>query len=253
MKCHILTAALLLLCAAGSTRGGKLPPNIKRCARTDPNVNECLRLAVQDALPKLRDGLPKLGLHRLDPLVIDELRISQGTGPINMDLTFTNMTTTKILDDVKVSKVRFDYDNLVLEATTITPVVLAKSKYSVGGRVLLLPIRGSGDSVVNLFDVTTDLVIKGKRITKADGKDYLDIQSVIAKLTPKRMEMKMENLFNGDKQLGETMNRVMNDNWQQVYAEVGPSFAQAYQELFKRPARALFLHVPIDDIYPQKL
>ncbi|XP_026275998.2 protein takeout-like, partial [Frankliniella occidentalis] len=243
----------LLLCAVGATTAGKLPANIKRCSRSDPDTNECLRLAVADALPKLKGGLPKLGVHRLDPLIIDELRISQGSGPINMDLTFTNMTTTKILDDVAVTKVKFDYDNLILEATTITPAVLAKSTYTVNGRVLLLPIRGSGQSTVNLYDVTTDLVIKGKLLTKADGKKYFDINDVVAKLTPKRMEMKMENLFNGDKQLGDTMNRVLNDNWEQVYSEIGPSFAEAYRELFKRPARALFLHVPIDDIYPLKL
>lgn len=79
-------------------------PSIKRCARTDSAVAECLRSAVEDALPKLKAGLPKLGVQPLDPLVIDRLELSQGQGPINMDLAFTDMHTSEILDGVKVKR-----------------------------------------------------------------------------------------------------------------------------------------------------
>lgn len=44
--------------------------------------------------------------------------------------------------------------------------------------------------------------MKGKKITKSDGKEYMDITEVDAKLEPGKMELNLENLFNGDKQLG---------------------------------------------------
>lgn len=245
---------LPVLALAGVAAAAKLPPNIKRCARTDPNVDECLRAAVEDALPKLKGGLPKLGVHPLDPLIISEMQLSQGRdGPVNMHLTFTNMTTTKILDGVKVLRVRYDYDKQIMEAESVTPYVLVVSNYTVKGNVLLLPITGTGPNTVQLYDITTKLVLKGKKITKADGKEYFEVTDVIAKLTPKKMVLRMENLFNGDKQLGETMNRVLNDNWELLYQEIGPSLEDAYAELFKRPARALFLHVPLDEVLPNSL
>lgn len=49
------------------------------------------------------------------------------------------------------------------------------------------------------------------------------------------------------------MNRVLSDNWQLVFNEIGGSLNQAYSELFKRPARALFQHVPLEDIFPATL
>lgn len=72
-------------------------------------------------------------------------------------------------------------------------------------------------------------------------------------MTPKKMEMKFDNLFNGDKQLGNTINKVINDNWQVIYNEIGSSFEEAYAEVIKQHTRSLFLHVPIDDFLPEKV
>lgn len=80
--------------------------NIKRCARADPGLGECLRDAVQDALPKLKPGLPKLGLATLDPLYVQELRIQQGSGPVSANLVLRDMVTTGLLDNVKVFNIQ---------------------------------------------------------------------------------------------------------------------------------------------------
>lgn len=44
--------------------------------------------------------------------------------------------------------------------------------------------------------------MKGKRITKKDGNEYMDIPQMSIKMVPNRMEMQLDNLFNGDQQLG---------------------------------------------------
>ncbi len=49
------------------------------------------------------------------------------------------------------------------------------------------------------------------------------------------------------------MNRVLNDNWELVYNEIGPSFEEAYSEVVRQHVRSLLLHVPIDDLFPLKL
>ncbi|XP_034252626.1 circadian clock-controlled protein-like [Thrips palmi] len=245
---------LVLLAVVSVATAGKLPAHIMRCARTDPNVDQCLRAAVADALPKMKNGLPKLGVGPLDPLLISEMRLSQGSNsPVNLDLTFTNMSTTKFLDGVKVESIHFDLDKMVLTAESVTPTVLAVSKYSVKGKVLLLPITGTGDSRVELNDVKTSLRITGKRTKKSDGKDYFEITDVKANMVPKKMSLRLDNLFNGDKQLGDTMNKVLSENWELVFNEISPSLNTAYAELFRRPAHALFIHVPIDGIIPEKL
>lgn len=245
----------VLVAVVSLSAAGKLPPNIKRCARSDPNVQECFRDAVEDALPKLKQGLPKLGVGPLDPLIISEMRLSQGNsnGPIRLDLSFANMTTVNVLEGIKVKSAFLDIDKMVIEVDTLAPHVTANSKYSVSGQILLLPITGTGDSRVDLYDLNTKIKLSGKLIKKADGKDYVDVTDCEAKLMPKKMVLHMDNLFNGDKQLGDTMNRVLSENWELLFNELGPSLNLAYAELFKRPARALFMHVPYESILPEKL
>lgn len=81
----------------------------------------------------------------------------------------------------------------------------------------------------------------------------MDIQTTEIKMTPKKMELQLDNLFGGDPRLGTTMNRVLNDNWELVYNEIGSSFEIAYAEVVRQHARSLFLHVPLDELFPEKL
>ncbi|XP_026275999.2 protein takeout-like isoform X2 [Frankliniella occidentalis] len=245
----LLSAAILV----GVVSAAKLPADIKRCARTDPKFFSCLRDAVQDTLPKLKNGLPKLGLPPLDPLLVSELRISQGDGPVGLNLVFKDLVTTGLLDNDKVYNTEIDLENLTINATFLFPRAIATSNYTVNGRVLLLPVTGAGGSKVVLKDCTCKWHIQGKRIKKKDGKEYMDIQTTEIKMTPKKMELQLDNLFGGDPRLGTTMNRVLNDNWELVYNEIGSSFEIAYAEVVRQHARSLFLHVPLDELFPEKL
>lgn len=82
-----------------------------------------------------------------------------------------------------------------------------KSLYQTASDATKIPrlYLGSNRSFSFSADITTNLIMKGKKITKSDGKVYLEITDVIAKLMPGKMEMTLENLFNGDKQLGQYM------------------------------------------------
>lgn len=245
---------LVAIMVAGLAAAGKLPPDFKRCARSEPGLGECLRAAVEDTLPKLKAGLPKLGLAKLDPLFIKELRISQGGGgPVNADLVFIDMATTGLLDDDRVHSIAVDLDNVTVDASFVFPRCIVTGNYTVKGRVLVLPITGAGGSKLVLKDCECTWHMKGRRITKKDGKEYLDLTSVTIHMVPGKMEMQLDNLFGGDQQLGKAMNRILNDNWQLVYKELGPSFEQAYAEVVKFHARSLLTHVPIEDLFPEKL
>ncbi|XP_034252625.1 protein takeout-like [Thrips palmi] len=249
----VLGTAMLGIASLGVASAGKLPPDIKRCVRSDPELSECLRGAVEETLPKLKKGLPKLGLPVLDPLYVQELRITQGgQGPLNMDLTLSDLVTTGLLDNDKVYSASIDLNSMTINASFVFARAVVSSNYTIKGRVLVLPVVGQGESKVVLHECFCVWKIQGKKLTKKDGKDYFEVIGVNLKMTPKKMEMRFDNLFNGDKQLGNTINRVVNENWQLVYNEIGSSFEQAYAEVIKQHTRSLFLHVPIDDFLPVK-
>lgn len=46
-------------------------------------------------------------------------------------------------------------------------------------------------------------------------------------LDPEKIEFNFENLFNGDKTLGDNINKVLNENWALVWSEVRESYEKA--------------------------
>ena len=134
-------------------------------------------------------------------------------------------------------------------------------------------------------NTTCDLHMQGEKIIKKDGKAYMNITQAKIKFTPSKMFIQLDNLFNGDKQLSEcfclafeirvanaifftvmekfdkkhfcisgtTMNRVLNENWKLVYDEVGPSLDIAYAQVFKQHTQSLFMHVALEDLFPNEL
>lgn len=63
------------------------------------------------------------------------------------------------------------------------------------------------------------------------------------------MYLNLENLFNGDKLLGDNMNRFLNENWQDILAELKPSIIDAFTQIFSGIINSVFSRLPYDDIF----
>ncbi|KAJ1530862.1 hypothetical protein ONE63_005705 [Megalurothrips usitatus] len=250
----VLTLAVGSATITGWTTAAKLPAGAPRCTKAEVRRADsgCLRAAIEATLPLLRGGQPRLGLPPLEPLLIQELTISQGgDGPISLALTFRDFATTD-LTTARMLSASIDLDKMTLDAETFVGRCVATGQYSAKGRVLVLPVSGNGTSRVVLYNTTSQWHADGKRVTK-NGKDYLEVTSASIVLNPKKMEMQFDNLFNGEAELGKAMNRVLNENWQLVWREIGSSFNEAYSKVVEQHARSLFQHVALDDIFPDKL
>jgi Haemolymph juvenile hormone binding protein (JHBP) len=82
------------------------------------------------------------------------------------------------------------------------------------GQILVLPIRGEGFANVSMNELTTRHELKGDYFTGKDNNTYINITEYKIKFKPKWVIYRFDNLFNGDKLLGQTMNKFMNDNWE---------------------------------------
>lgn len=50
---------------------------------------------------------------------------------------------------------------------------------------------------------------------------------------------------------GDSMNQILNDNWDEVLKELKPSFEEALSEIFREITNRLFSKVPLEEIYPE--
>nr|CAD7392774.1 unnamed protein product [Timema cristinae] len=274
-----------------------IAPNFKRCAKTDPNFDECVRDAAEDAVHQLKNGEPNLGVFPLDPLEITSLGISQGQGPVSISLRFDNVKLHGI-SEVKVTSHKDGYfyarllreqacrglfsatelmaafsklgstislrlyyailfvsdlDNYVMNSDVLNPKLELLSDYEISGRILLLPITGKGKCNVTLSELKSHIYQKGEPVFK-NGKMYLNDSIFEFKMQELgRMYLDLENLFNGDKALGDNMNTFLNENWWELFKELRPALDEALSQVFHNIANRFFLKVPYDIIFPKEL
>lgn len=82
-----------------------------------------------------------------------------------------------------------------------------------------------------------------------DGATYLKIDKFHLQPEPKKMFYKFENLFNGDKALGDNMNLFLNENWADIFAEVKGSIGSAFGKIFQSVIGHVFTKYPYDKFF----
>lgn len=98
-------------------------------------------------------GIPILNIPPLDPLKIEKMYISQGkNSPVNIALNFTNIDLTGLSNAMfyKVEGFNADPEGDKLDIRFKAPKVMVTGPYKINGKVLILPIQGSGKTNLTL-------------------------------------------------------------------------------------------------------
>ncbi|XP_066999781.2 protein takeout [Anabrus simplex] len=244
----LVVAVSLLAVSPTEAATGHLPKSYPLCKKSDPNLNTCLKNAVQAVVPQLVDGIPNLGVLSIDPLEVSSIDISQGTGPVAVALKFRNVKVYGLSKGI-VRDSKADLKNFMLEFGGFAPYVRLEADYEMDGKILVLPVTGKGRCNITFDDMETRLGPKGKS-TKKNGDSYFDVTDFKLDIfSLGKLSFNFENLFNGDKTLGESMNKIMNENWKDMWAELRPSFEKTFSAVFREYAHRLFSKVPMKDIF----
>ncbi|KAK5638908.1 hypothetical protein RI129_013203 [Pyrocoelia pectoralis] len=227
-----------------------LSENLKVCKRTHPNLNECFRDAVQDALPKIKDGISKLHFLPIEPFEIASMSIAAGHSAVQVVQNYNNLKLYELSKSVVNSaKLEHTEDGFKAEIDVTIPLVRAEANYHVDGKLLMLPIAGDGKCTLIFKESKAVINMIGHKIEKK-GKTYLEIIDLKVEFVPKDADFHYDNLFNGDKALGDSMNTLINENWKELFDEIRPGFEEIFSKLFKNAANSIFTKVPGEDIFP---
>ncbi|RZF33318.1 hypothetical protein LSTR_LSTR007663 [Laodelphax striatellus] len=225
----------------------KLPKHYKKCKRNDPDLNNCLKAAIKGILPELVKGIPSLGVWPLDPLSIQNLQIKQGSGPVSIDLTFININMTGIRS-LTLKTVDANWDKYSLDSTgDLSEPIILEGDYNIDGKVLILPISGTGKCKLTLDDVQAAMGLRGKELVK-DKKVHMDVEKFDFRFNTTKLHLYFGNLFNGDKALGDNMNTFLNQNWDEILKELKPAIEEALGEAFREISNRVFHKVPFNQI-----
>lgn len=184
----------------------------------------------------------------LDPLEINSISIIQeNESPVNINLNFKNINIESISKS-SITKCRSDLGKFILKCESVSPEIGLIGDYAMKGQILFLPINGKGKSKIILRNLVTKHEIIGEPIEE-NGELFMKIKLYKIKLVPEKVNFDFQNLFNGDKLLGDTMNNFLNENSQIVFSELRGSFEESLSYIFKDITNKLFTKVPMDKIF----
>ncbi|CAH0550090.1 unnamed protein product [Brassicogethes aeneus] len=231
------------LCLVSIASALNLPNYIKPCKLDDPNLNDCALKQTKLAFPLVSKGDKKIKSPSLIPLFLPLIEVD--TGP-NLKLKLKDLNVYG-LDGVEFKETNFDTKtnkaHLKMSAT-----LNFIGKYEINGKILVLPINGDGNCNITFSggDFTYDMNWK---LFEKNNKQYAQIETHKLDMKLKRTYFQFLNLFNGDKLLGDNMNKVLNDNWEEVMKEVGPGITQTLEVVLHNVVKAYFEHIPYREIF----
>lgn len=69
---------------------------IPQCSKSDPQINQCIKSAVNKLKPYISVGVAELGLPPGEPLKIDSIGLDNNAGNIRIKGTFSNLVISGI-------------------------------------------------------------------------------------------------------------------------------------------------------------
>ncbi|KAJ9577457.1 hypothetical protein L9F63_005958 [Diploptera punctata] len=242
-------AAILTTCVAAVV-ALTLPPYVLPCSKSDPNLNACARKHGRDAIPRLVKGDNKYRIPVLEPLTIPRIKVEGGARHVGSSLTFTDMKFNG-LSQADLQDVRIDMEKMRIDWVMQVPRIVILCQYAVKGRVLILPIIGSGPANITLTNVSLVYSYDYKLENRTDGETYFELTDSRLKFDTQRAYIRLDNLFNGDRFLGNSMNRFLDDHWQDIVKEVGPYIADGIGQAIKQIISNIAKLVPYKYIFTE--
>lgn len=252
MKRIVFLVSVVVMAEICSVSGRKLPSYIEGCRRDDPNINECALRIVAAARPHLNKGIPKIKVPALEPLIINELQINRNNDNLQLKLKLTNVTVFGPNQFV-INKINIDVARLAMNVSITLPYLDISTLYDVDGRILLVPLKGTGIFKGNITNTRVDLAGSGKIVDDLKQKKYSFAQVTDAKVKVRVGDTSKISITPTDsnpnsRQLVETASNFYRQNSKQILELITPIIEETGLEVAMQIVNQIARSVPFDEV-----
>ncbi|XP_030373969.1 protein takeout [Scaptodrosophila lebanonensis] len=245
MQSNLVFVALLLFVGAASA--GNMPDYIKVCHRNDPELSKCLKNSVHNLRPYLADGIKDINVPAMEPLYIGDLNILEGgTTGITVKAKKLNIYGAS---NFEITKMRASTANTRFDFELLLPNLRGEGLYEINGNILALPIRGNGPFVGNFTNFVAYVRILYD-VKNINDIDYLHVKEFALKIRTGKGRLRLDNLFNGDKVLGDVINDTVNQNFELFTNEVIAPIARALESKFLAITTKILENFTYNELFP---
>ncbi|XP_066257274.1 protein takeout-like [Euwallacea similis] len=223
------------------------PQWLKPCKKSNPNIGACVNDMFLFMFPNLAAGIPEINVEHFEPLLLENVSISKGNGPIILtgklyDLVVMGPSNSTPTDSEFIQSANKQGQwNFGLNI----PLLDIKSKYNLKGQILVLPLLGHGNCDLKLFNIRTRIYANLTFVEKEE-QEIMYIENLKVKFRVGGLRVQFENLFNGNKILGHTVNAFINQNGLEIVGELEESIADSLARIFTKLLNNVFVKIPTD-------
>ncbi|KAL9897290.1 protein takeout-like isoform 2-T2 [Glossina fuscipes fuscipes] len=226
-----------------------LPPEIKKCKAGD---HVCITQTMNDIIRLYPDGnplfnMPSLKLVKLDKLIVSK---SDSKAPLQLNFQLFDIKITG-LDKAKILGTKgFEKDTEYHEVEFQVPFVKMNARYEINGKLLLLPVKGTGHGEFTHKDL--HIILKHKiALEKRKGKNYIKTIKLWTSSKPESSTYDFENLFDGNKELADATNKVLTENSQDVWNAMGEEFSRGIAQVIEELLLPTLECLAYDDFFAE--
>ncbi|KMQ95853.1 circadian clock-controlled protein [Lasius niger] len=237
---------LLVVATIGADAMRDIPEFLHVCQVGEPEYDTCVSKSINDLKPYLKVGVPEYNIPSLEPLKLKQLSVSS-TNSLKIQATDVNVAGAS---NFQIMKVKVDTDHLRFMVDIELPNIFVDGKYEVDGKIMLLPLRGSGPIHGNFSDCIGACKIQGERYFDENGLERIRITEFKMKISVGKGWMRLDNLFNGEEVLGNVVNTAINNNFDVFMREFLPLVEKALSDAFKDIAENIVQQFSYAQLFP---
>ncbi|XP_050456572.1 protein takeout [Cataglyphis hispanica] len=223
-----------------------IPEFLHICQIHDPQYETCVGNSINTLKPYLKEGVPEYNLPTMEPLKLKKLSVSP-TSSMRIQMTDVNVYGASNFDVVKI---KWNFDKLFLVVDVVLPNLSVQGKYDIDGKILLLPIRGSGPTNGNFSNCFGIAKIQSERFFDENGIEKIRVVDFKMKISVDKGTLKFDNLFNGEPILGDLINSSINKNFDLFMVEFLPLVEMALSDAFKKISNNIIQQFSFTQLFP---
>ncbi|XP_069682360.1 protein takeout-like [Periplaneta americana] len=224
LRLSLVAAVATMMLPAASAQDKEIPDFIKICKRNDPELNACITESVIQLKPALKSGVEGF-LPSLEPLFMKEVLITENGG----FKIVGNDVKTYGCSNFRIFNMKANMDTLLIEFDLELPHLYSVGTYDVNGRILLIPIKGNGPFTGNWTECTAHVALQGKLEDK-NGYKFITFETLKIDVTVGDGSIDLQNLFGGEKVIGDAINSAVNSNFKHILRELRHPIEKALEE-----------------------
>ncbi|CAO1354932.1 unnamed protein product [Diamesa tonsa] len=226
----------------------EIAPSVQVCSRNDPDLSRCIIKSVTNLQPRLASGriADDFVVPALEPLLLDTIKIERGA---QFKANFAKIVV-RGASNFKIDNLRANLQETTFEMLLTLPKLEIAGKYDIKMKILLVDFNGQGDLQGTFLNTKALIKMRGRRYQK-NGQTYMKFDTFGLKIKNGPVQLKLTNIFRGNKSLEEIGNRFINENVQNFIEEINPGLEKSLAQHFTKVANEIISVTSLEDAFPE--